>query len=383
MRRHVIAVVALAIVAVVITASPAMAARDGRSAGDRKVSVIGDIVVPRGDTVNGVVATIDGSVRVAGTVKNFVFVGDGELVISGHVTRGVVIAHGDARISGHVEGDVVALSGRVIVTDGAHVEGDVVSRLTPRVARGTVEGDVKRVDLEGIFTGVIIGFLAYLWLATTISIAVLGLLFVGLFPRAADTAASAGKRVLASFGWGALVGILGPFVAVLILASIIGIPLGLGLLSGLNILAPLGYVTASLIFGRLFVKGTTTGARIGAFFAGFGILRLVALIPGVGFLAWLVVCIYGLGALSMAAWYGGRRPPRDELPPPPVEPPVDEPPAEPPTDAQPAHAEPVSAEPVSAEPVSAEPAHAEPAPDDPATDEPATDEPAPVAWTPT
>ena len=360
MRRHVIAVIALAIVAVVVTTAPTFAARDGGSGADRKISVVGDITVARGDTVHGVVATVDGSVHIAGTVTNFVFVGDGTLVVSGRVTRGVVIAHGDARISGRVGGDVVALSGRVIVTADGSVGGDVVSRLTPRVARGTVDGEVKRVDLRGIFTGVIIGFLAYLWLATTISIAVLGLFFVGLFPRAADTAAAAGKRVLPSFGWGALVGIVGPFVAVLILASIIGIPLGLGLLSGLNILAPLGYVTASLIIGRLFVKGTTTGARIGAFFAGFGILRLVALIPGVGLLAWFVVCVYGLGALSMAAWYGGHGPPRDDVAPPPVEPPVDEPPAEPPV----------------AEPPVEAPADAPAAEDGPATEE------APVAWTP-
>ena len=69
-------------------------------------------------------------------------------------------------------------------------------------------------------------------------------------------------------------------------------------------LAPLGYVASSLIFGRLMVKGTSIGARIGAFFAGFGILRAVALIPGIGFIVWLLVCIYGLGALAQAAWRG-------------------------------------------------------------------------------
>jgi hypothetical protein len=335
MRRHVLAVVALAIVAVIVVTAPSLAARRGGSGDDRKISVVGDIDVPRSETVDGLVATVDGDIDIAGTVTDFVFVGDGALTVSGRVTRGVVVVHGDARISGRVGGDVVALSGRVIVTRGGSVGGDVVSRLTPRVAPHTVEGSVKRVDLEGIFTGVIIGFLAYLWLATTISIAVLGLLFVGLFPVAADTAAAAGKRVLASFGWGALVGLIGPFVAVLVLASILGIPLGLGLLSGLNILAPIGYVTAALIFGRFFVKGTTTGARIGAFFAGFGILRLIALIPGVGLVVWFVACLYGLGAVSMAAWYGGRRPPRDELPPPPAPSPVDELPVDPPPTEEP------------------------------------------------
>ena len=96
-------------------------------------------------------------------------------------------------------------------------------------------------------------------------------------------------------------------VAVLVLASILGIPLGITMLSALNVLAPIGYVTTSLIIGRLFVKGKTNRSRIGAFFAGFGILRLLALIPGVGFIVWFVACVYGIGAASMAAWYGGHR----------------------------------------------------------------------------
>ena len=336
MRRQTVAVMALAVVAVVVTAAAAFGAR-GTSPVDRKISFSGDVVVASGETVHGPVATLDGSIRIAGTVTDYVLVGDGELTVSGRVTQGVVVVHGDAHISGRVGGDVVALSGRVIVTAGGSVGGDVVSRLEPRVAPGTVDGDVKRVDLQGIFTGLIIGFLAFLWLATTISIAVLGLAFVGLFPRAADTSAAAGRRVAASFGWGALVGIAGPLVAVLVLVTIIGIPLGLGLISALNVLAPLGYITTALIIGRLWVKGPSTGARIGAFFAGFGVLRLVALIPGVGFLVWFVACVYGLGAVSMAAWYGGRRPPRDDARPPvdpsPAEPPAEPPPAEPPAAA--------------------------------------------------
>ncbi len=68
------------------------------------------------------------------------------------------------------------------------------------------------------------------------------------------------------------------------------------------------------------MKGRSNRARLGAFFAGFGILRLIALIPGLGLIVWFVVCIYGIGAVSMAAWYGGHElrdaPPADPPPPP-------------------------------------------------------------------
>ena len=335
MRRHVVAA-ALALVVLATLATPALAATRarGHSGSDRIISITGDVDVARGEVVHGPVATADGDVHIAGTVTDYVIVGDGDLVVSGRVTRGVVVVHGNARITGRVRGDVVALTGRVVVTADGHVGGDVVSRRDPQIARGTVDGDVRRVDLRAIFTGIIIGSLAYLWIAVTISMAILGFVFVSLLPRAADTAAAAGKRISASFGWGALVGLVGPMAAALVLVTIVGIPLGLTMFSALNVLAPLGYVTTGYIIGRHWVKGTSTGARVGAFFAGFGILRLIALIPGIGFLVWIVVCVYGLGAVSMAGWYGGHRVRDDEPPPdapPPTQPPPMEPPTEPPT----------------------------------------------------
>jgi hypothetical protein len=57
-------------------------------------------------------------------------------------------------------------------------------------------------------------------------------------------------------------------------------------------------------------------------------LRLVALIPGVGLVVWFLVCVYGIGAVSMAARYGGHElRPRAE---PPTEPPIEPPPPPPP-----------------------------------------------------
>ena len=317
MRHRFLVPWVLAAVAFVATAAPAFAvagaattatksARSADANDDRKISISGGVVVARGETITGPVVSIDGSVLVDGTVDDDLLVGNGDLRINGRVTGDVLVAHGDIRITGRVGGDVVAVSGRVTVDDGAHVGGDVVSRFAPRVAGGTVAGDVKRVNLENIFTGLIVAFLAFLWIAVTVSIAVLGLVFVLLFPRAAEMSAAAGKRVGASFGWGALVGVVGPFFAALVLVTVVGIPLGVGMVSALNVLAPLGYVTTALVIGRLWVKGRTPKRTVGAFFAGFGVLRLVALVPGVGFVVWLVACVYGLGALSIAAWHGGH-----------------------------------------------------------------------------
>ena len=317
MHRKLLAALALTAFMLVAFAGPAGAGRSGETRGDRRISVTGGVVVATGEAVDGEVVSFDGPVTINGTVDGDVFVGDGNLTIRGEVTGDVLVVHGDALITGRLDGDIVALDGRITTRDGAEVNGSVKSREAPDVAPGTVQGEVKKLNIRNLFAGFMIVFLIYLWIAVTLSVALLGFLFVLLFPRAADATATAGRRFWPTVGWGALIGILGPILGVLILVTIVGIPFGLGMLSALNVLAPLGYVASSLILGRLMVKSTSTGGRIGAFFAGFGILRAVALIPGIGIIVWVLVCMYGLGALAQAAWRAGRVAPET----PPAQPP--------------------------------------------------------------
>ena len=307
LRLGVLVAIALVVSAALVT--PAAAQTRGRSRSDRRISISGDVFIAGAETVNGPVVAIDGSARIDGVVNDDVYVGSGNVRIDGRVTGNVLVADGDATINGHVGGDVISLRGRVVVHSGAQVSGDVVSRHPAQVASGTVRGEVRRLNLGSLLRGFLITFLLFFWLAVTVSAAILGLLFVLLFPRAADATVAAGRRFWPSLGWGALVGIIGPILAILVLVTIVGIPLGLGALSALNVLGPLGYVAASLLLGRRIVKGTSMGARIGAFFAGFGILRVVALLPGIGVVVWVLASLYGLGALTIAAWRAGHETP--------------------------------------------------------------------------
>jgi hypothetical protein len=217
------------------------------------------------------------------------------------------VLDGDASISGRVDGSITVLNGKATVLPGADVRGDVASRTAPTAARGTVEGHVEKLDVNSLFAGFVVVILAVLWLAVTLSTAVLGLFFVWLFPRAADAVVVAGRRVWASFFLGLFLGIIAPILGVVVMASVVGIPLGVAVLGTLAVLWPLGYVASALIFGRLMVHGTGTGGRIGAFFAGFGILRFGALVPGLGFVIGFFFATYGFGAVIIAAWRAGRR----------------------------------------------------------------------------
>jgi hypothetical protein len=306
MRRRLLAVLGLTCVVLLAAAAPAAARGDDRDP-DRRINITGDVVVPKGETVSGLVASADGNARIEGVVDDSVAVGRGDVSVTGRVTGNVFVLKGDAIITGRVDGDIAVVDGRAIVKEGATVDGDVTSGSKPRVAPGTVHGSVDKLDVGSLSGGLVIAFLIALWVAVTLSYLILGVFFVWLFPRGADATVEAGRSVWASLGWGLLVGILGPVLGIAILTTLVGIPLGAGVLGAFGILSPLGYVAASLILGRTMIKGTTTGARFGAFFAGFGILRAAALIPGIGFIVGILAGIYGIGALVIAAWRAGHR----------------------------------------------------------------------------
>jgi cytoskeletal protein CcmA (bactofilin family) len=278
----------LAAAAAVLTSlvlAPPAAAQDGATdrGDDEQVVLTGGLVVPEGETV--------------GTVVVF----NGPVVIEGTVTDAVVVFNGRTEISGTVEEDVVVFNGRVFIRSGAEVGGNVASRETPEIeegatVRGNVESIANRVDWENLGFA---GRVAW-WIGYTVSTLILGLLLLLFAPRLdvaiADVVRS---RMGAAFGLGAAAFFLVPIVAVILLVTIVGIPLGLFVLLALALLYTVGYVAGAHALGRLLVK--MPRSRFLAFLAGLGILRLLALVPFLGGLVWLVASIFGLGALVVAA----------------------------------------------------------------------------------
>lgn len=283
-------------------ASPA-AAQDGATDRDEDEQVVltGGLVVPEGEIV--------------GTVVVF----NGPVVIEGTVTDSVVVFNGRTEISGTVLGDVVVFNGRVFIRSGADVGGDVASQQSPEIedgatVRGSVQNIANRIDWENLgFAGRVAWWIGYS--VSSLALGFLLLLFVPrLDPAIVDVVRS---RMSAGFGLGAAAFFLIPIVAVILLVTIVGIPLGIFVLLGLALIYTVGYVAGAHALGRLLVK--PPASRFLAFLAGLGILRLVALIPVAGGLVWFVTAIFGLGALAVAA----RRPAHatvetSTMPPPPA-----------------------------------------------------------------
>lgn len=251
-----------------------------------QVVISGDVNVLPGRTVGDVVV-VDGAVNVGGRVE-----GD------------VVAVSGPVRVAGTVDGTISAVSDRVTLLPTARVTGDVqYGDESPRVLPGaTVDGKVSDEGWDQLndFPWGVVGAFAW-WLAVSISALVLGLVLLALAPRAADAAFGAVQTAIGPvIGWGAVLFVGLPIVAVVALITLVGIPLGLGLLLALVPLGALGYVTACYLLGRRLVKEPRS--RMVAFLAGWGILRVLAIVPFLSTLAWLAAVIVGLGALLVALW---------------------------------------------------------------------------------
>jgi hypothetical protein len=280
MRR---AAVVLVVLAGLAGAAPAHAAED-------QIVITGDVEVARGETADDVVV-VNGSVRV-----------------DGRVTGDLVAVSAPVRVTGVVEGDVVAVADRVVIGPGGRIEGDLLYGdedpvlTTPGAVGGKTEQfDVGEVlDPFGSFVGRIV-----LWLAFSASSLALGLLLLWLAPRALEAAMWVARTSTGpAIGIGLAVFFGVPAAAVLALITLVGIPLGIVLLLALLPLYAIGYTTSAWLLGRA-ILGPPRG-RVLAFLAGWGILRLIALIPVVGGLAWFAATVFGLGALTVALWRSRR-----------------------------------------------------------------------------
>ncbi len=289
MRHRALTIVAIAI-GLSAMAAPALAQSTGdRLDGDAFVVFTGRLDLPSGATASDAI------------------IFNGDAVIAGDVSDNVVAFHGNVLVTGSVGEDVIAFDGRVTLGPGARVGGDVMSSDAAIVdPTATVGGRVRpgrSFDWDWENFTVVSRILV--WLATSVSSFLLGLLLILFVPRAVDATARTGiARLGASIGFGALVLIGVPIAAAVVTGTLVGIPLGIGAILALALFYWVGYSMGAYTLGRRLIAAPTH--RVLAFLAGWGILRLLALIPVVGSLLWLAATVWGLGAVVIAARTAGR-----------------------------------------------------------------------------
>ena len=249
-----------------------------------QVMLSGTVTVPRGQSVGEVV------------------VFHGRAIVAGVVVGDVVVLDGPVAISGQVGGSVVAMNGPIRLASTASVAGDVLGAQSVRLEPGALVGGDVRNDVAFTPRGTLAALGALLGaVAIAISALLLLLLLVALAPRGLDRVATAARTApFASLGWGAVVAIALPLLAIAAAASILGLPLGLSLLLGFGLIALAGYALSVYAVGRSIVQEPR--GRSGAVLAGWGVSAAIGLVPFLNLVVWSLGSMFGLGAAVVAVW---------------------------------------------------------------------------------
>jgi hypothetical protein len=212
-----------------------------------------------------------------------------------------------------VDGEVVAIGGNVHVSPGARIGKDAVSVGGDIVIDpgGVVEGEQTAVSIPGL--GGILSLVGRRGheverispllkvghvLARYVVFFALGLLVLVFAPRRLDAVSSAiGTSPLKVL----LVGLLGtaalPVLAILLVATVIGIPLVAVEVLAVLLAGVLGFTALALLIGRGLPLSLDRGAAVIQLAIGTAVVVAVSAIPVVGAMAWVTAWLFVFGAV--------------------------------------------------------------------------------------
>jgi len=301
-------------------------------------------------TVNGLVTgsvmAVGRTVDINGDVGHAVRAGGETIIVNGDVSGDAILgcsqAHiagtakiggdllfgaGNAHIDGLIEGDIKGQGGEIAISNGvagnialevesltisptANIQGNLTytSEQEANIQTGAQIAGATAHKLPPLkeerakafpfafFSGIggkVIGFLMAL---------IAGLVIILLAPRRLTSIAeSIRSRPGPSAGWGALILFVTPIAAIIACITIIGIPVGLITLALWGIAMYLAQIPVGLFIGRWIIghfrEVDGKAIMVGTLALGLVILKLLRLIPHLGFFIGLAVIIFGLGAV--------------------------------------------------------------------------------------
>ena len=287
--RRLFSIVASVAILLLLLVPTALAAEPGASSADGVlVSVNGDLDVPAGahrDTV----LVIDGTARIAGSVDRVVVV-SGSVTFTGATVDSLVVVDGTADLGAGttVRRDVQTIRGTLVQQPGSTVAGTVRALDTDLAALALV-----LIPLAILFA---IGF----GLAAVVAGLVLAAFAARQLRGLEGLVSGEPGQVLVS---GIVGAIALPVIAVLLIVTVVGAPIGLGLLLVvLPVLAFVGWLVAAVWLGDWLVErlrgSRETDHPYLAAILGVIVLSIAGLLPLVGTIATL----FGFGALLLAGW---------------------------------------------------------------------------------
>jgi cytoskeletal protein CcmA (bactofilin family) len=263
----------------------------------------GDIVVA-GDNISiGEGAEVDGDfivagqkVRIDGPINGYIL-GAGQTISVSSLVRGdatFAVKTLTLKEGARIGGDLLYLSEEeAVIFSGAEIVGSINHRI-PEV-REKLKAIFPFMILAGI-VGKIVAF---------IMMVIVGLVFVLLTPRWLNRLSNSIKKQTGPCaGWGALFLFVTPIGVVIAMTTIVGIPLAVISLFIYLIAFYLSQIIVGFLIGRLILGLREEVEKkiliFSALVLGLFLIRLVRFIPVVGYIVWVLVALFGIGAIAVS-----------------------------------------------------------------------------------
>lgn len=281
----------IAFVAILASLVPSAAlAADEDETGDVLMRIGANVVLAQDDVV-GTMIVIDGDAVIDGQVSDALVVINGNALVRGEVSGSVTVISGDLRLAETAQvRDVTSINGEFIRAEGA-----------------LVTGEINDEDSFGWFSAAAAVFSVIFWIGLTLALILAGVIFAAIGGRQLGGAAQrmTGDAVNTIIGV-VFVAVALPIIALVAIATLIGLPFGIGLLVFLlPTLWFLGYIVAGARLGSLLVgqeRAFAGGHPYAATVLGIVLLQLVALVPVAGALVAMLAGLWGAGALVFGAF---------------------------------------------------------------------------------
>jgi len=289
--KRILGIAGAMLIAMLFLAPSALAADPSRQTDRVLISTQGDVTIPAGDRAD-VVFVVNGTATVAGEVNT------------------IVAIDGAANLTGARVETVIAIRSPVTLSAGTVVLGDVMTldSLVQKVGDVEVQGQVTDLQASLIGLGAVLApAMILVWIGFGLATIVAGLLLAGLAARQVRaTERLISHEPVMTLAAGILGLVVVPIVAILLIVTVIGAPLGVGILIALwPLVAFVGYLVAGIWIGDWVLQRMQPGMiRERPFTAaviGILILQALGLVPVLAIIA-MIASLFGFGAVMLLAW---------------------------------------------------------------------------------
>lgn len=263
---------------------------------DDFVAAGGDIKLAQEARIGGDAVMAGGDIEIKTPIGGQLRAAGGTIQLNSEVTGDVYLDGGEITIGpdAHIHGSFTHRGRTVTISPQAQIDGQTIV-LQPRHQRTNFR------PLHEFVREAMITFL--------IGLVVMAVVVAMAFPQLVGGASKVVRQhPLRMLAFGLLLAIFGPVVAILLMVTVIGFPLGLLFAALLMVLWPLGvvssvYALSMMLRDRLRAGPPEPKALERALWAGAGMIVLIAIgfAPWVGAFAWIAAYVLGIGAVAVHA----------------------------------------------------------------------------------